>query len=85
VQAKIFDPFDELAIERWRAAVPDRVILRADVFDAKSNGITHRMAVVFYDDYRTALPVADARDPAAEHRSGAIIPCDERDGEASAW
>jgi hypothetical protein len=50
VSVKVFDPFTEHAVEQWREADPNRVIIRSEVFESSSGGIRHRVGVVFYDD-----------------------------------
>ena len=50
MQAKVFDPFSEDAVNAWLATTPVKVIYSANVFDTTLDGHARRVALVFYED-----------------------------------
>lgn len=67
MQAKIFDPFSEDALNVWLLAPPAKVIHGAQLFDSSSGGTTRQVALVFYDEERelgaSAAPTSPATAP----------------------
>ena len=50
MQAKVFDPFTEAAVNDWLATTPAKVIYSANVFDTTLDGHARQVALVFYQE-----------------------------------
>lgn len=49
MQAKVFDPFSERAVNEWLATIPVKVIHSASVVDTAQDGNARQIALVFYE------------------------------------
>lgn len=52
MQAKIFDPFSEDALNAWLIGPPVKVVHSAQLFDSSSGGTSRQVALVFYEEER---------------------------------
>ena len=65
MQAKLFDPFTEDAVNAWLATTPVKVVNSAHLFDTSQGGTSRQVALVFYEEERElgfAVPAAVARE-----------------------
>ena len=70
MEAKIFDPISEQAINAWLEAGPEKVVLSAQVFDTKVGGVERQVALVFFVEERpvTSGPASAATPAPPEHK-----------------
>jgi hypothetical protein len=66
MEAKIFDPISEQAINTWLETGSEKIVLSAQVFDTKVGGVERQVALVFYVEERplghpAAAPASSSR------------------------
>jgi hypothetical protein len=61
VEAKVFDPMDERAVQAWLRSEPHKEIIAASVYRTRAGGVEHEVGIVLYVEERTVPEEEDKR------------------------
>jgi hypothetical protein len=70
MDAKIFDPLDDAAVNAWLATPPTKEIVAVEIFETSLHGWTRQVALIFYSDTPTLGALERARLRWGEAKTG---------------